>query len=298
MMRSQSQTSFQGGLSPARKTITSGGLSPARKSITSVKRLSPASRKSTKTNNSKLVLLPGKEHLRLLAMARKKREAVGTSLPKPLGASVLAAMDESGYTPLALAVSSVASSSDIVRSLLKYKAPLESTDSRGNTPLMLSAVSGLVPVVRQLIEASAHVGKRNKDGQRALDLAQTSAVRALLTAPTVQTLAGLSRPLVGLSCTDARHADGEHPLHRLRLEALPAQLPAHLLEVHVRTLLRRLGLKDPERVEVPVDPISRMPRGYAYVDFREASKAAKLLRGDVDSLCGSTVHVVLESSGA
>eukprot|EP00803_Ostreobium_quekettii_P010979 evm.model.scf_1222.2 EVM.evm.TU.scf_1222.2 scf_1222:10854-22054(-) len=71
-----------------------------------------------------------------------------------------------------------------VSRLLAAGVDVDSTDSRGNTPLVLAAASGHVSVLRVLLEAGADINKQGQRGLTALNAAasegQSTAVRFLL----------------------------------------------------------------------------------------------------------------------
>lgn len=110
---------------------------------------------------------------------------------------------------------------------------------------MSAASNGNLPCVVALVEAGASVTQKNGRGQRALDVASTMAVRAALLSATVRKIAGLPRPLSATSLRPIREERRRSSAgsHRFRLGELPESLQtAELLEGHVRSLLRRLGM--------------------------------------------------------
>jgi ankyrin repeat protein len=60
---------------------------------------------------------------------------------------------------------------DVVAALLDGRAPIETTDVEGNTPLMLAAREGRADTVKLLLSRGARAGARNNDGQSAQDMA-------------------------------------------------------------------------------------------------------------------------------
>ena len=71
-----------------------------------------------------------------------------------------------------------------VRDLISRRAPVDTADRRGLTPLMWAAASGNIEVVRQLLDSGAAVDRRANDGSTALMLASANGsleiVRALV----------------------------------------------------------------------------------------------------------------------
>lgn len=61
---------------------------------------------------------------------------------------------------------------NIIRAILKAGARINEQDERGHTALMFAAVSGNFNVAQLLLNAGADTGLRDKNGERALDLAR------------------------------------------------------------------------------------------------------------------------------
>ncbi|CAJ1430970.1 unnamed protein product [Effrenium voratum] len=145
---------------------------------------------------------------------------------------------------------------------------------------MLASSIGDLPAVTTIIEAGGSLTQKNGAGLRALDLASTNAVRATLMSATVRKIAGLPRPHSAAYLRpinkDARRRSSVIEHHRFRLFDLPETLgTADLLEGHIRSLLRRVGIPKPDVLDIPVDPIRHRARGMAYLEYKDIAAADK-----------------------
>eukprot|EP00933_Yihiella_yeosuensis_P040954 TRINITY_DN35376_c0_g1_i2.p1 TRINITY_DN35376_c0_g1~~TRINITY_DN35376_c0_g1_i2.p1 ORF type:complete len:413 (-),score=77.73 TRINITY_DN35376_c0_g1_i2:296-1534(-) len=190
----------------------------------------------------------------LFALARKMREVIATSLPEYDNLELVRNPDRMGRPPLCIALAN--GHSHLLPVLLEWKAQIDSQDPNGNTALMMAAAQGRLPEVQALVEKGADVSVRNSEGQRAIDLASTKAIRLALIPQTVRRLAGLARPSSASATLKplpklrpSAEEQGLNGRQRLRLEGLPTQLPQDLLEGHVRALLRRLHVANPDFFE-------------------------------------------------
>ncbi len=71
----------------------------------------------------------------------------------------------------------------ITRALLDRGAPIDATDNRGRTALMIAAELGDAAVIDVLLQRGADRTRKDKQGKTAFDLAASPAVRAQLSAP-------------------------------------------------------------------------------------------------------------------
>jgi len=214
-------------------------------------------------------------HLVMLLKARKTRAVVNSAPPSPLPVRALnEAHPTTGLTPLAAAISH--GHVNLVLPLVNLKADANALGPKGDTPLMMAAMSGDVAAIAALIEAGASLTQKNKDGRQALDLASTIPARAALMTSTVRKIAGLPRPLSASLAPIRKRRTSAAVHHRFRLEDLPGTLgTADLLEGHIRALLRRVGAPRPDVLDIPVDPIRQKAKGIAYLEYADAAAADK-----------------------
>ncbi|HBC89617.1 MAG TPA: hypothetical protein DCZ94_21985 [Lentisphaeria bacterium] len=95
------------------------------------------------------------------------------------GSSVWTA-NAKGESPLAKAAS--AGQLDAVKFLLKNNAEINTGDAKGDTPLHKAAIKGEADIVKFLLENRADSSIKNKEGQKAVDLAKSPEVKDLFPA--------------------------------------------------------------------------------------------------------------------
>ncbi|GEM_PF-3484672 len=95
------------------------------------------------------------------------------------GASVWSA-NSKGESPLVKAA--LAGKLDAVKFLLKNRAEVNTPDSKGDTPLHKAALKGEKTVVKFLLENGADPSIKNKEGQKAADMAKNPDVKELIPA--------------------------------------------------------------------------------------------------------------------
>jgi len=235
---------------------------------------------------------PPSDTLRYLAQ-RHHDELATTPPPIPEASKLLAEKDEEGHEPLALAV--LHRQPDIIPLLLQLGADVDAADSRSNTALMLAAARGEGFAVDHLLGHGANTSCRDAVGRCAADLARTPAIRESLRRQAV--VARLPR---GTS-VGARQSHAEIPSpdtcagqFRLRLEGLPQRKASQVVENHIIAFMARLGVGNPLRLKVALDPITERTRGYAHVVFVDEESMNEVIRHNGDPLCGGTVRIVRE----
>lgn len=122
-----------------------------------------------------------------------------------------------------------------VRELLAEGVPVDATDGKGRTALMLAAARGAVETVALLLEAGADTCARNKGNRGVMDYVEVAAVARLILAhlPGAARVAAATRLLFSVhanpelvacalaagACADARNKRGDTPLIWLCWEA-------------------------------------------------------------------------------
>jgi len=153
-------------------------------------------------------------------------------------------------------------------------------------------------IVEALLEAGARIDARNKEGKRAADLADDKAIRDLLDKYEISKTLPVGAPPDPSAEKEAAPRRGSklRPVFRIRIEHLPLELTADILEEHIRSLMRRIGATNPLKVEVAIDPISSRPRGYAYVNFADAAAADLMLRGNGEIVGGNALRIYRDAA--
>lgn len=168
-------------------------------------------------------------------------------------------------------------------------------------------------IVHPILEAKARVDRQNKEKRTALDLSKNVVIKQLLEMYLItnnlpkgqlaEVPSTLSLPAIPSAQTkhNTDKSESEHKvrlvtLWRVRMENLSRMITGDLLEDHLRGLIRKISCPDPTRVEVPVDPITSRPRGWAYVDFVDAKAAELAVRGHGEMLLGLIVQAFREGS--
>jgi len=82
------------------------------------------------------------------------------------------ATNHKGSTPLHFACySDCPAAKQLVQSLLRHDANIESRDARGNTPLLVCCLSGRDDIIDLLLEQGANPNVKNSDGETANSIA-------------------------------------------------------------------------------------------------------------------------------
>jgi len=233
----------------------------------------------------------------------------------PCGAKAAVKLkDKNDRTPLAVAVRQ--KNIDMVALLLEHKADIEALDKNGNTILIDAVLTGVKVIALPILEAKARVDRHNKDKKTALDLCTSPIIKQLLEmylissnvqkggeTKTEASTTALPAIPSALKATDKKKEKAEADnkvrlvtLSRVRIENLSKAITGDLLEDHVRGLIHRIHCPDPTRLEVPVDPITSRPRGWAYVDFVDAKAAELAVRGHGEMLLGLIVRAVKDGT--
>eukprot|EP00931_Biecheleriopsis_adriatica_P064779 TRINITY_DN3947_c0_g3_i1.p1 TRINITY_DN3947_c0_g3~~TRINITY_DN3947_c0_g3_i1.p1 ORF type:complete len:1024 (+),score=185.40 TRINITY_DN3947_c0_g3_i1:82-3153(+) len=219
-------------------------------------------------------------NFKMQALARKMRESMGTMrLPDLLTEAFLDEVDpETGLAAVSTAI--CAGHPHLVKVLVSKNAKVDRQNSEGNTALMLAASKNDISGIHALLEEGASAGVKNHNGKSAFDLATSPEVRTLLMSETVRCLnrfpkASLQvlRPVPKETMLSQFRSNVIYH-ERLRLEGLPPSILDHdLLQAHVLWVLKHLHCPEPDRTEVPTDPITNRAKGIAYVEFHNPAAA-------------------------
>lgn len=226
-------------------------------------------------------------HVRLLKLAAENRDVSLNEPPRPLSKDILAAKDFDGRTPLQLAAH--LRERGIAVLLLQNAADVNIGDAQGNNALMEAAMNADRELVECLLVAKPILTAKNTAGKRAVDLTEDRVIREML--EKVVAYSKINPRLLAIQAEPKKgDASQDAVIFRVRVEQLPRHLDADTLTKHIRTLVCDLGADKPLHVAVCLDPISGRPRGFAYVDFRDAGSAGQAMKGDGQDLCGSIIR--------
>jgi len=192
----------------------------------------------------------------------------------------------------------------IFSKLLELKSNHESTDVENNTVLMHSVRSKQQEPVRNLLDVQVRLEPVNNEGLTAMDMCDDPSIRKMLDRYLVQAKLPNSTGEKTDNTPEEQAAKAQESsnaptksrkVYRARVENLPTQLTGGLLEEAICTLLQKRGAANPARLEVALDPISSRPRGYAYVDFHDATSTAIMASCDGELIKGQAIRVFKEA---
>jgi ankyrin repeat protein len=128
---------------------------------------SEASRLAPANDDQMVPSLPPPERIQELLFKAARLGRVDMIAPLIQAGADVAALNDSGYTPLILAC--YHGNEETAEALLAHGAPVDQADgARGNTALMGAAFKGLTAITERLLEAGAHPDTVNNEGQTAL----------------------------------------------------------------------------------------------------------------------------------
>merc|ERR1712232_1107620 len=183
--------------------------------------------------------------------------------------------------------------------------------------LIDAVLTGMKNIALPLLEASARVERQNKDKKTALDVCKSPIIRQLLEMYLISSKVGkpmkseASQSMTSLPAIaptpgakeqkEKARLEAERQarlvtLWRVRIENLSKSTTGEILADHIRGLIHRIQCPDPTRVDVPVDPITSRPRGWAYVDFVDAKAAELAVRGHGEMVLGLIIRATRDGS--
>lgn len=253
-----------------------------------------------KINLSVTIEKVGSDPLALSESAMRRWEKLG-ALTNPLGAKAAAKqVDRDGKTGLHFAVERKDVAMCIL--LVKGNADTNMTDKDRKTPLMYAVMIGSAAkhVVFPILEGKANVQARDDKKKTALDMCTDPVIKTMLErymifgtlGPGPETLKEPPDPGGRTpSRAPSKAARPERSCWRVKLGNLPRNLTTDLLEEAVSSLLRKLCVPAPVRIQIVADPITSRPKGWAFVDFYDAAAAELCVRGHGQAIRGETITV-------
>jgi len=243
------------------------------------------------------------EHL--INMATGRKSDIVRKNKDSVAKALLAQPDEEGYTPLALAVRD--HHDVIVMQLLGAKADLNATSNNGNNVFFEAVIIKHVWLCDRLLELGAKFEHKNKAGLRPLDICEDETLRLMLERQLVLSKVPKSSKAPTGEAGEAKE-EGEPkkkkektakikadlPTFRIRFESLPPKMTQAELVKAVGQKVIKLDCGKPEAITVPLDPITYVPLGHAFVDFSTAAQQDLAVRGDGDDMFGYQVRIFKE----
>mmetsp|Transcript_23533 Transcript_23533/g.42450 ORF Transcript_23533/g.42450 Transcript_23533/m.42450 type:complete len:826 (-) Transcript_23533:143-2620(-) len=235
----------------------------------------------------------GENSWALIDVATAKRNQVIKTPFEGITRHLMGQMDANQRTPLILTV--LGRSSKIFQMLLDEKADLESVDDEGNSALNFAVATSQREVVASLMELNVRVDRANSAGLKPVDLCTDEVILRMLE----RRLVGMRVPKTSntKSQEDQQAAQGsakKKAPHRIRLEGLPTTWPEQQLVDQIRLFIKKTGAPRPSSVEIPKDPITARPRGFAYADFVDIAATEQVVTGDGKPIEGYPIRVLFE----
>jgi len=269
---------------PPQRSVTSVSQGAAQKKAAPRKTLAERRAKVAKRETNCV----GDSEIALLERAANVRN---TMLRKPVPnvqAKVLHERDSHSSSPLHLAVHF--RQETIFHVLLEAKADVNAQDGEGNTPLHLTVDLGKYDMVRELLIQGAAPSIANKAGEVAKSLTADSAIAEMLDKAEVRKYMKNLPETKSLTAFKADEIMPRSPF-RVRVESLPIVISEENLREQLKSFFRRLDAYNISRIEVPEDPITSKPHGFAYVEFGDAAALELAMKGQGGQICGNSICI-------
>mmetsp|Transcript_19052 Transcript_19052/g.44444 ORF Transcript_19052/g.44444 Transcript_19052/m.44444 type:complete len:983 (-) Transcript_19052:63-3011(-) len=229
----------------------------------------------------------GDTEFALLERAANVRNSMLKKPPPVVQSKLLHEKDVTGASPLHLAVQF--RQETVFLLLLEAKAEVNAHDLAGNTPLHLTVELGKQDMVQDLLAQGAVPASANKQGVVPKQLTDDAVIQELLDKAEVR------RYMQFLPDSKAKPFEAPVPVKRspfrVRVESLPVVISEDDLREQVKNFFRRLDAYNISRIEVPEDPITSKPSGFAYVEFGDAASLDCAMKGQGGLICGNSVRI-------